>query len=128
MRWRYAARSSPTAPASFWAVRRDWHALPTGVVVIRCKGGTAMWLDWIGPPSLLPLGLAAARVAAGATGCREVHAWMSAAPWSVLGGAASGALAHHEVARIGVPVASTLSAAEAAAMPWWFMGGDTDFL
>ncbi len=122
----------PTAPgqrpAQLWAVQRTGRSAPVGVVVVGPGAGpnAAHWLDWVGPPSWLPLGLQAAREAAARAGCSEVHAWLSPGPWKLLG--PSGTLAHSEVARIGVPSASSLSAQEALSRPWWFTGADTDFL
>ena len=128
--WRHFQK--PTVPgqwpAQLWAVHRAWRAEPIGVVVVGPGPSreVAHWLDWVGPPRLLHLGLQAAREAAAWAGCHEMHAWLSPGPWRQLG--PSGTLAHGEVARIGIPAASTLSAQEALSRPWWFMGADTDFL
>ncbi|MFM8343646.1 MAG: hypothetical protein ACKOB5_03900 [Betaproteobacteria bacterium] len=128
--WRHTQK--PTEPGGrtpqLWALSRTWGTDPVGVVVVG-PGPTptaAHWLDWVGPPRLLHLGLQAARHAAAGAGCQEVHAWLSAGPWQQLG--AGGTLCHAEAARIGIPAASTLSAEEASRRPWWFMGADTDFL
>lgn len=128
--WRHLQK--PTAPGQWptqlWAVHRTGREAPVGVVVVGPGAGpkAAHWLDWVGPPSWLPLGLLAAREAAACAGCSEVHAWLSPGPWQLLG--PSGTLAHSEVARIGVPSASSMGAQEALSRPWWFMGADTDFL
>ena len=128
--WRHLQK--PTAagqwPAQFWAVQRAGRSAPVGVVIVGPGAGptAAHWLDWVGPPRMLPLGLQAAREAAACAGCSEVHAWLSAGPWRLLGPSAT--LAQREVARIGIPSASSLSAQEAINCPWWFMGADTDFL
>lgn len=125
--WRHLRRPVPLR-AALWAVNRPWHAMPVGVAVVNTAQapGVAHWLDWIGPTNLLELGLRAAQQVAHQAGCTELHAWMSEGTWNQLG--LQGALAHAEVARIGVPVASGLSAQEARHKPWWFMGADTDFL
>ena len=117
------------------ALGRRWPwASSAGVSVIRvpsCEDGTtdsgvAHWLDWIGVPEQVGLGLRAAQAAAAAAGCSSLQAWLSPGPWKLLKD--SGAREHTEVARIGIPTASGLSAQEALQLPWWFMGGDTDFL
>jgi hypothetical protein len=128
--WRHTQKPTEPGrwPSQLWALSRSWGTDPVGVVVVGPgpAPSAAHWLDWVGPPSLLHLGLQVARHAAAGAGCQEVQAWLSAGPWQQLG--PGGTLGHTEAARIGVPAASALSAEEASRRPWWFMGADTDFL
>lgn len=127
LHWRHVQR--PGAASRFLAVT-DVAGGPPGVLVLSAPGPRVQWLDWVGPAAGLGAALAAARDDAARHGAGELWAWTSPALAAALTAASppSARPQTTEVARIGVPCASTLDAAAAAATPWWWWGGDTDFL
>jgi hypothetical protein len=125
LRWRYGER--PGHDYAMHAVRTGWRRALAGLIVLRRESAERMaWLDWIGPPEMLPVGAAAARSCAAAAGARSLAAWAS--PEVVRWLAGSGAAVPVPVARFAVAVASLVSPREVGATAWWWMGGDTDFL
>jgi lipopolysaccharide transport system ATP-binding protein len=128
VRWRYLER--PGAACRLLLVGGRGAAGPAGIAVVSAPGGRVQWLDWIGPPSALADALAACLADAAGRGARELWAWASTAVAAAVDDAlpAPARPRRSEVARIGVPVASELGAERLAALPWWWLGGDTDFL
>jgi hypothetical protein len=90
------------------------------------RGGSAHWLDWVGPLQLMPVANLACRLEAIRAGAAELTAWASAAVAEQLAG--TGITQRELCAKIGIPCASDLKPEEVSGLRWWFMGGDTDFL
>ena len=90
------------------------------------RGGSAHWLDWVGPLPLMPLVSTACRQEAGRAGAAEMITWASPAVAKQL--ADTGITQRELCAKIGIPRASDLKPEEVSGLRWWFMGGDTDFL
>ncbi len=126
VRWRYVQRPGHTH--RFVALRRPWSAQAVGIAVMgqAAPGQDLHWLDWIGPAALMPLACALVRNEAAAAGCPGVTAWASQAVVQAL--AETGFDPPSEVAQIGMPCTSDVPQDQVPQMPWWFMGGDTDFL
>ena len=132
LRWRFAQRppdvGTPAAAARyrFFALHRRWSRTCAGVAVMDLRGGSAHWLDWVGPLQLMPVANLACRLEAIRAGAAELTAWASAAVAEQLAG--TGITQRELCAKIGIPCASDLKPEEVSALRWWFMGGDTDFL
>lgn len=125
LRWRYLQRPDQGGYRLF-RLRRPWSRQAQGIAVLRPAGTDWQWLDWIGPPQLLPLAAQACRHQAAGGGGASLSAWLSPVVADRLAG--SGVRQRETVAWVGIPCASALSAQEAAGLRLWFMGGDTDFL
>lgn len=125
-RWRYTRR--PGYVHTFLQLRRPWQRKAAGVAVLgRATPGQPLhWLDWIGPPALLPQACTMCRTQAACNGATGLTAWASAAVQQRL--ANTGIAARSEVAQIGMPTMSDVAADTVTQLDWWFMGGDTDFL
>ncbi len=132
LRWRYVDRpaalgSAGTVPRyRFFALRRPWPGGLGGVAVMDLRSTSAHWLDWVGPTDLLPLASRACRLQALSSGAVELTTWASAAVARQLEG--TGITRREVCAGLGMPVRSDLDPKEATRVPWWLMGGDTDFL
>lgn len=132
LRWRFAQRppdvGTPAAAARyrFFALHRRWSRTCAGVAVMDLRGGSAHWLDWVGPLSLMPLVSTACRQEAARAGAAEMLTWASPAVAKQLTG--TGITQRELCAKIGIPCASDLKPEEVSGLRWWFMGGDTDFL
>jgi hypothetical protein len=132
LRWRFAQRppdvGTPAAAARyrFFALHRRWSRTCAGVAVMDLRGGSAHWLDWVGPLSLMPLVSTACRQEAARAGAAEMTAWASAAVADQLAG--TGITQRELCAKIGIPRASDLKPEEVSGLRWWFMSGDTDYL
>lgn len=126
LRWRYLHR--PDRNYQWVCVRRAWSTRPLGVAVVAeaPSDGALLWLDWIGPMQHLPLAALACRTHARQVGATYLNAWASEPVCLAL--ADSGVNHRSVVAGLGVPVASDVTDNQVAALNWWFMGGDTDFL
>ncbi len=132
LRWRYLARPGAAGALAevppryrFFALRQRFGS-STGVAVLDLRSAVAHWLDWVGPIKLMALASRACRIEAGRAGASELTAWASAAVAQQL--AISGMARREVCAGLGVSAASVPSARDQAALPWWLMGGDTDFL
>lgn len=90
------------------------------------RSSSAHWLDWIGPPSLMPLAVKACRLQAALAGASELTAWASAEVAAQL--ADSGVTQREVCAKLAIPSASDLEPAAIGQLRFWWMGGDTDFL
>ncbi len=126
--WRYGRRPGHRYLGTW--VKRLWSSHPKGLIVWRLDGLEAQWLDWIGPTALLPMAAHAVVREATRAGAHALTLWASPLVVASLrhGHALEPAQTQvHEVARIGVPTTSLLDA-PATDLPWWWMGGDTDFL
>ena len=121
--WRYLKR--PDKHYLYAVLRRPWRRQAAGVVVLSAQAPW-QWLDWIGPADLMPMACIAARKIAQNAGTKELSAWCSPLVEKFL----SSTPANHRttVAALGVPRHSDLQGQTAQGYPWWFMGGDTDFL
>jgi len=132
LRWRFAQRPLDVGTAAgatryrFFALRRRWSRTCAGVAVMDLRGGSAHWLDWVGPLQLMPLANMACRLEATRAGATELTAWASAAVAAQLAG--TGVTQREVCAKIGIPCASDLKPEDVSSLRWWFMGGDTDFL
>ena len=133
LRWRFVNRppsgnavASVTPRYRFFELHRPCSVHSSGVAVLDLRTRSAHWLDWIGPIGLIPLASTACRLQAAQAGATDLTTWASAAVAQCL---ANTGIAQREVcATLGLPCASDLAPAEAAGLPWWLMGGDTDFL
>lgn len=127
LRWRYGQR--PGVAHEVWLVRasaRPWH---WGVAITRggrAEEPTLHWLDWIGPPALMPLALALLRSAAAARGGQDLSVWATAPVREALQMSAPPQV--EEVARVAIAACSPLAGLARHDNGWWLMGGDTDFL
>ena len=127
LRWRFVER--PDRRYQFWALRRPWSRQATGLLVLddaANPGSWRLWLDWIGPPGLLPLACQASRIAAAGQGAAGLTAWASPALSAAL--ESSGITGRCTAAVLGIPHASDLAPVDVPKLHWWFMAGDTDFL
>lgn len=96
------------------------------VVVMHIEPGRAELLDVIGARAVFPAAVRVAVAEAARNGAGALTAWASPAALAVFRethAEVTGKAAHLAVAR-----ASALTAGEVAEAPWWWMGGDTDFL
>ena len=133
LRWRFADRpaavgsnAAATPRYRFYELRRPWSLRASGVAVLDLRADAAHWLDWVGPIDLMPLASTACRLQAAHAGASELTAWASAAVAQCL--AHTGITQREVCAALGLPTTSDLAPSEAAGLPWWLMGGDTDFL
>lgn len=133
LRWRYAYRPDAVGTAvktparyRFFALRRPWSNLPSGIAVLDLRSSSAHWLDWVGPVELMPLACQACRLEATRTGAAGLMAWASPAVAQEL--ADTGITQREVCAWLGVPAASDLKPQQLPGLRWWLMGGDTDFL
>lgn len=127
VRWRFAQR--PGHDPLFLQLRRPWARQPVGIAVLArptVAQPMAHWLDWIGPPELMPMACLLCRTAAAGLGATGLMAWASRAVLERL--TDTGMSSQTEAALIGVPWTSDLKGQSVTALNWWFMGGDTDFL
>lgn len=132
-RWRYVDRPKVSSlhPSTivryhFYEMRRPWASTDVGVAVLDLSASTAHWLDWIGSAALMPVAATACRLEAARAGSAELMAWASPAVARQL---ADSGIARREVcAGLGVSAASDLATQDVRGLPWWLMGGDTDFL
>jgi hypothetical protein len=136
VRWRYVDRPGAENVSSsypetivryhFFELRRPWSNFASGVAVMDLRSSTPHWLDWVGPVTLMRLVSQACRVEAARSGAAALMAWASSA--------VADQLAHSDIERrevcagLGIPASSNLPPHDMTDMPWWLMGGDTDFL
>lgn len=129
LRWRYRRR--PDKATQWLVLRRPgpwprrWAVRGVAVVTPEDQGKTLHWLDWVGPVSAMASALAMCRAYARASGAGHVSAWGSDAVRAALEPTAPAEVS--VAAGIGVPAASALTN-NGTPLPWWLMGGDTDFL
>lgn len=105
--------------------RWPWRRIEA-IAVMKLEAGHAELLDLVGARDLFDDLIRAATAEAARANARLLTAWASPAAAEILartGGKITGKAAH-----LGIPNASVLTADEAATAPWWWMGGDTDFL
>lgn len=121
--WRYINR--PDKNYRFAVLRRPWLRRAVGVLILSAQAPW-QWLDWIGPPDLLPKACTAARKLALQAGAQELTAWCSPLVEEFL--RSTPVSQRTTVAALGVPRYSDLQGKSLQTFPWWFMGGDTDFL
>ena len=121
--WRYMTR--PDKQYRFVGLQRRWSTRVSGILVLS-SGDMSQWMDWIGPSDLMPLACSAAKLIASGAGSKQLTAWCSPLVVECLKN--TGIKSSETVAAIGVPVTSDLQPDQAHEFPWWFMGGDTDFL
>lgn len=127
LRWRYVRRPGGTPPRyRFFTLRRRWSRQPAGVAVLSLQGAQAMWQDWVGPVRHMPLAAQACRFQAAQAGASHLSLWASPLLAQQLAG--TGVDNSSVTAWLGIPRASTIAPEDFAAMNWWLMGGDTDFL
>jgi len=124
VRWRFCER--PQRRCHFLAVRRPWSRTLAGIAVLDLTSADAQWLDWIGDPAAIVAASRACIAHAGRAGARSLSAWTS--PLVTQSLRTSGVAHQSVIAWLGIPRASSLTEQEVAGMPWWLMGGDTDFL
>lgn len=96
------------------------------LAVMRIEPAQAELLDVIGPRSAFPLVAQAAATEAARAGAPMLTAWASPLVQTLCSN--SGAEVGGTVAHLAVARASDFAAEEVANAPWWWMGGDTDFL
>jgi hypothetical protein len=129
LRWRFVQRPGSAAGQPryrLFALHRPWRRCPAGLAVLDLRGAQAQWLDWVGPLALLPLAAQACRWQAAQAGANSLSLWASPLVAERLAGTA---VDNSSVtAWLGIPQASTIVPPDFAAMQWWLMGGDTDFL
>ncbi len=124
VRWRFCER--PQRRCNFLALRRPWSRTVAGIAVLDMANADAHWLDWIGDPAAIVAASRACIAEAGRAGARSLSAWTSPLVTQSLRN--SGVARQSVIAWLGIPRASSLGEEEIAGMPWWLMGGDTDFL
>jgi hypothetical protein len=124
VRWRYPQRPGQHYQAI--ALRRWWSAEPVGVAIVDLDAAPARWLDWIGPPALLPTALRACLAHAHRGGATRLSLWATPAVRESL--ADSGVLHTATTAWLGVARRSLIAPEELSGLRWWLLGGDTDFL
>ena len=124
VRWRFV--DFPGRQYRFFGLKRHWFGRACGLAVLRLEPKLAQWLDWIGPPELMPHAVLAARAEAARVGALALTAWAS--PYVAQQLASTGAAVAGAAAWLGLPTTSCLSPAQRASARWWWMGGDTDFL
>lgn len=127
LRWRFVER--PDKQYRFVAIRRAWRRRPVGIAVLGQPVTPAQalpWLDWVGPQGFLNEAWAKSMQQARRDGAAGLTTWASPAMEQALAHTQPHALG--TVAGVGVPVASTLSAAQVSSLNSWWTGGDTDFL
>lgn len=96
------------------------------VAVMHIEPGRAELLDVVGARPAFATVVRAAAAEAARAGASSLTAWASPAVLDALRGTnphVTGLAAHLAVAKV-----SDLTAVAVAAAPWWWMGGDTDFL
>jgi len=133
LRWRYVDRpSAPGTPAGappryrFFELHRLWPLASAGIAVMDLRSSSALWLDWVGPPGLMPLAALSCRIEAARSGAAELSLWASAAVAKQL--ACAGISRREVCAGLAVSACSDLKPQEVPVLHWWLMGGDTDFL
>lgn len=124
VRWRFCER--PERRCNFVALRRPWSRTPAGIAVMDTASADAQWLDWIGDPAEIAAAGRACIAEASRAGARSLSAWTSPLVTQSLRN--SGVAHQNVIAWLGIPRDSSLAEQEVAGMPWWLMGGDTDFL
>lgn len=124
LRWRFFRRPGRTHAA--FSLRRPWSPTAEGIAILDLTQDTALWLDWIGRPADMPLASAACRAQARSAGASYLTAW--ATPGVAQSLAASGIVRNEVTAWLGIPRRSDLPEADIGRLPWWLLGGDTDFL
>lgn len=127
-RWRFVQR--PDRQYRFVALHSFWQRRPQGIAVFASPAQAQQslhWLDWVGPPSLLPLAQSAGLALAAKEGATGLDAWASPAmaQWLACTTATTGT---KTAAGVGIPKASSLSGEQVESMNGWWTGGDTDFL
>jgi hypothetical protein len=125
--WRYLKR--PDKHYQFIALKRPWSSECVGVAVVSAPaapGADMLWLDWIGPTTLISKAHRMVMKLAHAQQASCVTSWASAEVENALAHTAIDAI--ETCAVMGVPIASNLTAEEAQHLRWWAMAGDTDFL
>ena len=125
LRWRYQQR--PEVQHVYFSIKRPWQYQPAGIAVMRYleDGESVRWLDWIGKPAELPTAAALCWQALQSAGKKTMLLWASSMVADQLRQVAN---THQFVTPIGAPRESLLTYTTAGHVPWWFMGGDTDFL
>lgn len=124
LRHRFLIR--PDRTYRIYGLRRWPWRRTEAIAVMNLQPGRAELLDVVGTRALLGDVIRAATAEAAKAGAETMTAWASPAAAELLvkaGGSITGKAAH-----LGIPNASVLTAHEAAAAPWWWLGGDTDFL
>jgi len=126
VRWRFLSR--PDRQYRLFALRRRWTGRMLALVVMRIEEGKAEaeLLDVVGPRSAFKHAVRAARNQAAGAGAGCLTAWASPALAELACG--TGATVTTSGASLAVIKESDFSGEEIAAVKWWWMGGDTDFL
>lgn len=123
--WRFVTR--PDRSYRFFALQRRPFGSTVALAVMRTAPGEAVLLDIIAPRGALTPLLRGAIGEAFRQGATALTAWASPAAVSAL--VPTGATVAEQAAWLAIARASALpDAQDAAAIPWWWLGGDTDFL
>jgi hypothetical protein len=96
------------------------------VAVMRLASGQAELVDLIGGRSTLPLLIRGATSEAARVGAETLSAWAGCATAAIL--QETGANNQGTVAHLAIAKASMVGSEDLLTTPWWWMGGDTDFL
>jgi hypothetical protein len=118
--------SRPDRAYRIFCLRRWPLGNVAAVAVMHIEAGRAELLDVVGPRSAFALVVRAAAAEAARAGAASLTAWASPAVLDALQATeiqVAGLAAHLAVAK-----ASALTKEAVATAPWWWMGGDTDFL
>lgn len=125
LNWRFATR--PDRRYRFFALQRRPFRSTVALAVMRTAPGEAELLDIIGPRRALRPLLLGAIGEAFRNGATTLSAWASPSAASTL--APTGATIAGRAASLAIAPASDLrGASNATTIPWWWLGGDTDFL
>ena len=124
IRWRYQQR--PGTEHIYLAIKRFWQRQPVGIAIFSCQvdGKSTRWLDWIGRPQDLPMAATLCWQTLERAGQSSMVIWASNQVAEYLTPIAN---TKHFVTPIGAPCVSAFCEPRDQ-LPWWFMGGDTDFL
>jgi len=116
----------PDQPYDFFCLRRWLPRRAVAIAVMRLTPGQAQLLDVIGPRNDFPLVIRAAIQQAAQVGATHLTAWGSNLACDVF--QRCGASVGDVAAQLAASVTTTLAQDRIEAAPWWWMGGDTDFL
>jgi hypothetical protein len=125
--WRFLKR--PDKQYQFVALKRPWSAKCAGIAVLSVPskiGESMLWLDWIGPPSLITLAQHMVLKQARIQQASFVLTWASGEVEKLLANTAIDSI--ETCAMMGGTIFSDLSAEQAKNLHLWAMAGDTDFL
>ena len=125
--WRFLKR--PDKQYQFVSLKRPWSAKCVGIAVLSFpaeQGASMLWLDWIGPPSLMTLAQHMVLKQARIQQASFVLTWASGEVEKLLANTAIDSI--ETCAMMGVTISSDLSAEQAQNLRLWSMAGDTDFL